>query len=60
VLEAAGVKNILAKSLGSANACNLVYATMEALKQLKSKEQVLASRGKSAENKTDSSAAGAA
>ncbi len=46
VLEAAGIKNILAKSLGSANACNLVYATIEALKQLKSKDQVLAARGK--------------
>jgi small subunit ribosomal protein S5 len=47
VLEAAGIKNILAKSLGSTNACNLAYATMEALKQLKSKETVLVNRGKS-------------
>lgn len=46
VLEAAGIKNILAKSLGSTNACNLAYATIEALKLLKSKESVLASRGK--------------
>ncbi|MBR1980661.1 MAG: 30S ribosomal protein S5 [Elusimicrobiaceae bacterium] len=49
VLEAAGIKNILAKSLGSTNACNLAYATMKALEQLKSKEAVLAQRGKSVE-----------
>jgi small subunit ribosomal protein S5 len=46
ILEAAGIKDILAKSLGSTNACNLAYATMEALKQLKSKDSVLARRGK--------------
>lgn len=46
VLEAAGIKNILAKSLGSTNACNLAYATMNALEQLKSREAVLAQRGK--------------
>lgn len=49
VLEAAGIKNILAKSLGSTNACNLAYATMNALEQLKSKEAVLAQRGKTVE-----------
>ena len=49
VLEAAGIKNILAKSLGSTNSCNLAYATMKALEQLKSKEAVLAQRGKSVE-----------
>jgi small subunit ribosomal protein S5 len=46
ILEAAGIKDILSKSLGSTNACNLAYATMEALKQLKSKSVVMASRGK--------------
>ncbi|MDR0734736.1 MAG: 30S ribosomal protein S5 [Elusimicrobiota bacterium] len=46
ILEAAGIKDILAKSLGSTNACNLAYAAMEALKQLKSKDSVLARRGK--------------
>ncbi|ACC98950.1 Ribosomal protein S5 [Elusimicrobium minutum Pei191] len=46
VLEAAGIKNIISKSLGSTNACNLVYATLEALKTLKSKEEVLALKGK--------------
>lgn len=46
LLEAAGIKNVLAKSLGSTNPCNLAYATMEALQQLKSKEAVAAIRGK--------------
>ncbi len=35
VVEAAGVKNILTKSLGSANILNVVWATMEGLQQLK-------------------------
>ena len=46
VFEAAGIKDVLAKSLGSTNPCNLVYATMEALKMMKSKEAVNAVRGK--------------
>lgn len=46
ILEAAGIKNILSKSIGSTNSCNLAYATMEALKMLKSKDAVLTSRGK--------------
>jgi len=46
ILEAAGVKNILSKSIGSTNSCNLAYATMEALKSLKSKKDVLQARGK--------------
>lgn len=46
LFEAAGIKDVLAKSLGSCNPCNLVYATMEAFKQLKSKEVVNVIRGK--------------
>ena len=46
LFEAAGIKDVLAKSLGSTNPCNLVYATMEAFKQLKSKETVDVLRGK--------------
>ena len=46
LFEAAGIKDVLAKSLGSTNPCNLVYATMEAFKQLKSKETVNVLRGK--------------
>lgn len=48
LFEAAGIKDVLAKSLGSTNPCNLVYATMEAFKQLKSKEAVNVVRGKAA------------
>jgi small subunit ribosomal protein S5 len=46
VLEAAGVHDILTKSLGSANVLNVVYATLEALAQLKNLEQEAAHRGK--------------
>ena len=46
VLEAGGVKNVLTKNLGTRNAFNTVYATMDALKRLKSKEEVLKIRGK--------------
>ncbi len=48
VFEASGIKNILAKSLGSNNACNLVYATLVALETLKSKESVDMLKGKTA------------
>ncbi|MBI3012362.1 MAG: 30S ribosomal protein S5 [Elusimicrobia bacterium] len=46
VLEAVGVKDILTKSLGSSNAFNLVYATMQALGSLRSKESVAKLRNK--------------
>jgi len=47
VLEAAGVSDILTKSLGSSNVLNVVYATMQALDQLRSPQDVAAIRGKS-------------
>jgi len=46
VLEAAGVRDILTKSLGSANVLNVVKATFEALDSLKSPEVEAAHRGK--------------
>lgn len=49
VLEAAGIKDILTKSLGSANANNMVHATMEGLRSLKRVEDVARKRGKSIE-----------
>lgn len=47
VLEAAGIKNIRAKCLRSSNPTNVVKATFEALRQLRSAEEVAAMRGKS-------------
>lgn len=47
VLEAAGVSDILTKSLGSANVLNVVTATVDALDQLKSPVDEAARRGKS-------------
>ena len=46
VLEAAGVRDILTKSMGSANVLNVVYATLKALAMLKSPEAEAARRGK--------------
>jgi len=46
VLEAAGVRDILTKSLGSANVLNVVQATFDALEQLKSPQEEAARRGK--------------
>jgi len=50
VLEAAGVSDILTKSLGSSNILNVVLATMQGLDQLKSIKEVAAMRGKSPED----------
>lgn len=46
VLEAAGVRNILTKSLGSANVLNVAQATIKGLRQLKQVEVEAANRGK--------------
>ena len=44
VLELAGIKDVLAKSLGSKNAVNVVKATFEALGKLRTRSEVLAKR----------------
>lgn len=49
VCELAGIKNIRTKSLGSNNKQNVVLATIDALAQLKSPEEVAKLRGKSVE-----------
>ena len=49
VLEAVGVKNILAKAVGSRNPINLVRATMKGLKAMSSPSRVAAKRGKTVE-----------
>jgi small subunit ribosomal protein S5 len=45
ILEAAGVKNILTKQLGSRNPNNVVKATMDGLKQLRTVDDFAAKRG---------------
>ena len=49
VLEAVGVKNILAKAVGSRNPINLVRATLKGLKAMQSPGQIAAKRGKKVE-----------
>ncbi|MCR5665916.1 MAG: 30S ribosomal protein S5 [Eubacterium sp.] len=49
VCELAGIRNIRTKSLGSNNKQNVVLATIDALSQLKSPEEVAKLRGKSVE-----------
>ena len=49
VLELAGVKDILSKSLGSNTKINMAYATLEALKSQKSAEHIAELRGKKVE-----------
>lgn len=49
VIEMAGIKNIRTKSLGSNNKQNVVLATVEGLRQIKTPAEVAALRGKSVE-----------
>lgn len=45
VLEAAGVRDVLTKSLGSSNAVNVVKATLDALHKLRPREEIYRVRG---------------
>jgi small subunit ribosomal protein S5 len=45
VLESAGVKDVLSKSLGSKNAANVVKATLQALLSLRLREEIYKGRG---------------
>ena len=45
VVEAAGIKDVLAKSLGSSNHANVVKATIEALRGLRRKDEIFKARG---------------
>jgi small subunit ribosomal protein S5 len=49
VVEAAGIQNVLTKSLGTTNPHNVVKATMDALYRLRNREDVAAARGKTKE-----------
>jgi small subunit ribosomal protein S5 len=46
VVEAAGVRDILSKSLGSSNALNVIWATLKGLRQLRSPEEIAQIRGR--------------
>jgi small subunit ribosomal protein S5 len=50
VLELAGYKDVLAKSLGSNNPMNVVHATVKAIKMLESRDEILTKRGLKKEN----------
>lgn len=45
IVEAAGIQDILTKSLGSNNPHNLVKATMEGLSRMKTREEIMKNRG---------------
>jgi small subunit ribosomal protein S5 len=53
VLEAAGLKDVLSKSLGSSNAANVVKATLGALQQLRLREDIFKGRGLSLKPKKE-------
>lgn len=51
VCEAVGIRDILAKSMGSSNHANVVKATLKALSLVRTRDQVLSSRGKKKKEK---------
>ena len=52
VFECAGVRNVLAKSYGSRNPINVVRATISALSEIRSPDEIAAKRGKTLEEIT--------
>ena len=52
VFEAVGVRNVLAKCIGTNNPINVVRATISGLSQMRSPEEMAAKRGKSVEEIT--------
>lgn len=53
VIEAVGIRDVLAKSLGSSNHANVVQATIAALSQLRPKEEIFRLRGKTVRSKSE-------
>lgn len=51
VCEAVGIRDVLAKSMGSSNHANVVKATLKALSQLRTRDQILSGRGKAKKEK---------
>lgn len=51
VCEAVGIRDVLAKSMGSSNHANVVKATLKALSQLRTRDQILGARGKAKKEK---------
>ncbi|HZR58236.1 MAG TPA: 30S ribosomal protein S5 [Terriglobales bacterium] len=49
VMTSAGIQNVLTKSIGTTNPHNVIKATFDALKRLKSREDVATMRGKTSE-----------
>ena len=49
VVECAGIRDILSKSLGSDNPINIIHATVKALKSLKTADEIAKKRGKTPE-----------
>ena len=53
VVEAVGIRDVLAKSLGSSNHANVVKATIEALRSLRRRDEILKTRGLRPNNNTE-------
>jgi len=51
VVEAVGIRDILTKSMGSSNMANVVKATLQGLRQLNPREQIMQRRGLSVTSK---------